>query len=194
LAHQMFNISAEAKKYPKFDAALGRAFPELEGALFWTIGEMGLLGLPERIIKAAEKGLDGTDAEKEGVMIGALLTFAPVTRALEGDKFGPEATAVVKEIDAAGQWGVQSEKAARATAVAGIALMGASLPMMEGMGLPPSELAAAKKQQDEADKLFVPQLNAPKLEALFSQAKQEVLEAMASKPGAKKAGPRAPGM
>ncbi|MDI1226572.1 MAG: hypothetical protein PSY14_02660 [bacterium] len=175
MVHPMFKIDNEVKKYPLFGKALEATFSEVEGALFWTIGEMPLLSLPGKIIATVEKTLDGTPAEKQAVMIGALYSFAPqsLARGNFAAHYDAHTAAVLTGLATYDRVRVAPEKTAQVSAVAGTVLMSAMMPAAHetvSITIPPSAVVEAKKALAEANKLLLPNLNAPRLEAEYNAA------------------------
>ena len=185
MAHQMFNINAQAKKYPLFDKALEDAYPGLEGALFWSIGETGLLGLPKKIITIVEKGIDGTDAEKEAIMIGTLARMAPFFTDI---KLSAEATDVMQQLVAHTSGAVMAEKVAQVETVMNVALQTSMLPTARagGVRLNAGQIAEVNKAIAEQEKLILPNLNAPKLLDSYTKTKKAMLDAAVGKTAAPK--------
>lgn len=173
MVHPMFKLDNEVKKYPLFGKALEATFPEVEGALFWTIGEMPLLALPGKIIATVEKTLDGTPAEKQAVMIGVLYSFAPqsLARGNAPAFYDAPTAAVLRELATFDRAKPVPEKSAQVSAVAGTVLISAMMPMANEAGsisIPPSVAIEAKKALAAANELLLPNLNAPRLEAEYN--------------------------
>ena len=194
MPHPMYKIDEELKKFPLFGEALENTDSEIEGALYYVLGEIPLIGLPKKIIETVDKNLDGTDAEKQAIMIGALYALAPNALMLDmgqgGVTYDAETQAVLAELAAYDKKSVAGTKMSQVTAVLNIAIAVQSLPMASEAPepLPPEAIAEVKRGMADGEKLFLPNLDAPRLEAAYRETAQTLLDAMSGKPAARRPG------
>lgn len=166
MPHPMYEIDSYLPRFPQFGSALEKLDALIEGKLFWTIGEMGLINLPKKIIETVDKNIDGTDVEKQAIMIGALHAFAQVTAGRQSG-YDAETLKTVSAVLSYDLNSVASESVARVHVVCNIALTDAMKPMMEGMaGQVPAEVAREMLAgQRKMEQQLLPNLNAPRLAA-----------------------------
>lgn len=186
-------IEASFKKYPVAQKAYERTRAEHCAAFFMIHGdEAGVEG--EHVIQIVDETVDGTQEEKEALMIAAMYITAPET--LSQDKtdmvslYGPAgaaAAALVGEVQQASQRKDVSPPAAVARVVAVVNVL-----LFDAMqDLPRQTIpAAALKEQEKANKLLLINLNAPRLEKLYTDLSDKLFKAQAPQKKAPK-GPSA---
>lgn len=198
MVHPMYGIDKQLARFPLFGKALEKTESEIEGALFWTIGEMGVICLPGKIIETADKTIDGTDAEKQAVMIGALYLLSPSATATDTGRFAAEYDAetarVLNEVAVYDRSKPATEKVAQSAIVLGVNLLTAMAPMLNGAQLPPEKVRDVREGMAQEEKLLLADLNAPRLEALYRDTVQGYLDRLEGAPPAQaRTRPRAPG-
>lgn len=190
MVHPMYNIDAELQKYPLFGKALEATESEVEGAVFWSLGEMGSIALPKNIIRTVENNIDGSDAEKQAIMIGVLFMLAPealaTTKCVAHEEYDGEVAAVLSEMAvfykqaASNQQTVLPMHIARVQTALTICISTGMMPLISrNHTMSQNDIEAALKAEEHDFKNFVlPNLNAPRLSARYQKTKQDLCDAM----------------
>ena len=189
MAHEMYGINDLLKQYPLVEKAFEKTESEIEAAVFFTGGEKAVVETPKRIIETVVNNIDGTDAEKQALIIGAMYALSP--ESLAGDKgtfeseYGPETEAVMDSLLTCDQTAaVMPASVAQIGAVLSICIqtnMISSMTKEEGddsdsfPSLPQEMAQALKTQMLSEEKRLLSNIHAPKLEALFQKTTQEFI-------------------
>ncbi|MCE9507149.1 MAG: hypothetical protein K8R48_02380 [Alphaproteobacteria bacterium] len=210
MAHDMYGINELLKKYPLAEDVFNKTEEGLEAAFFAMGGEAAVIAGPKLILETIDRNIDGTDAQKQALIIGVMysMSFSSLKEDLGsfGVKYGPEVRAVIDDILddekklAADKNSVAAESVSRISAVLGICTMGLFTSTLAEAGAavkvaPPQLVQQMKSTMLEQEKQFLPSLNAPRLETLYQQKKQglfAVLDKMAAGPQPKNKKPGGP--
>ena len=191
MAHDMYGINELLKKYPLVEKAFARMEADMEAAFFPVGGEEAITGGPRRLIEAIDKNIDGSDLEKQALIIGAMYSFS--ARPIDTDKenFGREydaaTKAVMEDLLAYDKTTVAPASVSRINAALGVCMNGALASTLAQAGggaalLPPQVMQKIKNELLAEEKKFLPNLNAPRLEALYRKTSQELFALLDPQP------------
>jgi hypothetical protein len=185
----MYGIDALLKKYPLAGKAFERTEAEIEAVFFSMGGEAAVVRAPKQIIETIDQNIDGTDIEKQALIIATLYSLAPASRAQDTGNFAASeydaaAQAVMNEMLAydkksvlQGKTGlpVCPESIARAVTTLCVCVIDATSNTMTeaNPSLPLHVLQKMKQGIVAGEATFLPNLNAPRLEALYQTTKQK---------------------
>lgn len=194
MAHPMYKIDALLKKYPLVEKAFNRTASEIEAAVFFLGGEKAVIETPKRIIETVEKSIDGTDAEKQALMIGVMYSMSPEALAEDRENFESEyglaAQAIIEDWCADDKVSVASTNVARVATVLGLCQMAIAAPMFaeSARSMPAQMIQETKSAALKEEARILPNLNAPKLQAQHDETKElifKLLDGAASQPESK---------
>ena len=77
MAHEMYGINDLLKQYPLVEKAFERTKSGMEASLRGIGGEMAVIETPKRIIETVVNTIDGTDNEKQALIIGVMYALSP---------------------------------------------------------------------------------------------------------------------
>ncbi|MCE9507148.1 MAG: hypothetical protein K8R48_02375 [Alphaproteobacteria bacterium] len=189
MAHDMYGINELLKKYPLVEKAFNKTEAGLEAVFFTMGGEAACTAGPKLIIETIDQNLDGTDAEKQALIIGVMYaldseSFAADKASFEAE-YGPEAKPIMDDFLAAQEKFAEDKNAvlptnvSRVSAVIGICTMISLTSTLKDVGsagnpIPKQALQQMKNEILKEEAKMLSNLNAPKLEALYQQKKQEL--------------------
>jgi hypothetical protein len=181
----MYDINELLKKYPLVEKAFNKLDGDIEAAFFFIGGEEAVKNAPKQIIETIDQNIDGTDIEKQALIIAAFYSLSPGYLAADAGEFASKydaaTQAVMNDLLAYDKESVAPESVSRITAAVSICVIEATASIMaEGAGrpIPPQMQQAIKQGMLDSEKTFLPNLNAPRLEALYQASKQKLFAAL----------------
>ena len=154
-----------------------------------------LTELNTRVAQVIEDNVDRTDAEKEALIVGSVIALAPPYLLDDTSRFAteysPEVNTIVTEMTATVGRTVAPTNLAQLSTAIGVVMMQDLVKGLQDGSLPvPREVIAdAFQKASDDEKLVMPNLNAPKLEALYNATKAEIATELGNAPSAPKQTP-----
>jgi hypothetical protein len=199
----MYGINTLLKKYPLAEKAFASTESYIEQAFFMMGGEAACVAAPKMIMEIIDQNIDGTDAEKQALIIGAFYALSPKAIMNDAAAFKSTYDAETNAVLATMMPSVLQEKSlvactstSRINMALGIPTLAALSSILEDGGAAITREAAQEMKDKFAaeEKGLLPNLNAPRLEALYQTTKQKffaILDKSSTAPQPKK--PKKPG-
>jgi len=174
----------DLSKYPLVGKIMGEQ-DELFRFLSGDKAPVELTSLQERIATVIDENVDRTDSEKEALIVGSVIALAPPflmdDPARFGDEYSAEVKTVIDEMVSTRGRSVAPTNLAQMSTAIGVVMMEDLVNGLRDGTLPvPREVIAdAFSKASEDEKLVFPNLNAPKLEALYNSTKQNIADELA---------------
>lgn len=185
MVHPMYKIDDLLERFPLVGKALERTESEIEGALFWVLGEMPLIALPRQIMETIDQNIERSDAEKQALMVCAFYTLAIEARTDDQEKFAIEydaiTAAVMKDFLAHQKDTVASANVAQVSAILTTCITSAvteTISELNDKSHTGEEVAAAKKEFSDSERFILPNLSAPKLLLRLQETKEKYFAAL----------------
>jgi hypothetical protein len=126
----MYGINGLLKKYPLAEKAFARTEGEIEAAFFFLGGEAACIKAPKQIIETIDQNIDGTDVEKQALIIAAFYSLSPESLAEDTGKFASKydtvTQAVMDDLLAYDEESVAPQSVSRITAAVSICVIDAT--------------------------------------------------------------------
>lgn len=174
----------DLSKYPLVGKILGEQ-DELFQFLSGEKTPVELTSLQERIATVIDQTVDRTDGEKEALIVGSVIALAPPFLMDDPTRFStdysPEVKAIVDEMmNTRGRSVAPTNLAQMSTAIGVVMMEDLVKGLKDGsLPVPRDVIADAFSKASEDEKLVFPNLNAPKLEALYNSTKQGIADELA---------------
>jgi len=199
-------LDALFTRYPLVKESSEALYSYLEAAYFVVCGDDGCDPMIQSIIETVEKTIDGTEMEKQAVMIGALYMAAGVVAKAHNESIStatlgtagrvPEVTAMINAIDTSVKGTVLATPVARAVAIGAVSLIAHIANLIQQIpgeeSVPPAAakdmLRELKKEEKESEACILPNLNAPRLEAMYTARYDGIMKTLGIALPQKKAG------
>lgn len=206
MAHDMYGINGLLQKFPLVGKAFGKMEASLEAAFFPLGGEAAAIKGPKLLIDTVDQNFDGTDAEKQALIIAAMYLLSPdaqqtdcgSTAALAA-QYGEDVAAIVFDTVSKSKTAhrgqiapVEVARAGIVTSIVALGLLTATL-MEAAPKLPAAQAQKMKNGMMIGAAILLPNLTAPKLEVLYqatTQAFFSEIDRLTVMPGKKPDGPK----
>lgn len=174
----------DLSKYP----LVGKIMGEQDELFQFLSGEKTpteLVTIQERIADVIDQNVDRTDAEKEALIVGSVLALAPPFLLDDPNRFAaeysPEVKTIIDEmISTQGRTVAPTNLAQMSTAIGVVMMQDLVTGLRDGtLPVPREVIADAFQKASEDEKLVFPNLDAPKLEALYNTTKQGIADELA---------------
>ena len=171
----------DLSKYPLVGKILGEQ-DDLFQFLSGDKAPVELTAIQQRIATVIDENVDRTDSEKEALIVGSVIALAPPFLMDDPNRFGaeysPEVKAIIDEmVGTRGRSVAPTNLAQMSTAIGVVMMEDLAKGLRDGtLPVPREVIADAFSKAAEDEKLVFPNLNAPKLEALYNSTKQTIAD------------------